>query len=236
MRKLARGIVAPGHIALVLDGNRRWAQARGFSDVRMGHSYGEKRVHTVLAWCESVPIPVVTLFVISLDNLKKRSEAEVDHLYDVVEGFLESMQLQERWALTLIGRLQALPSGWRTRCQRLCDATRQGRRPFQLNLLVAYDGLCDIVDTAADLAGRSSAALAWSERTSTITVAAIDDEMIKRCGSHPDLVIRTGAETRLSGFMPWQTHGSAVYFSPYHWPDLTVDELNESLKAFQKLR
>lgn len=227
VRKL--GAPVPKHVAFVLDGNRRWARKMGFADSSIGHVYGRKRVDDVMSWCERVRIRVATLFVASRENLHKRDSQEIQSLYQLVEDFLAVMVKQQVWEVRLIGCAGDLPPVVASKFRDMCDATLNLGRESRLYLAIGYDGQTEIVDAANALLAGSA-----REDAELITEESIGQRLYAGHEHDPELVIRTGSELRMSGFVPWQTTKSEIYFSRVNWPALTVGELNAALRMYRK--
>ncbi|MET8508910.1 polyprenyl diphosphate synthase [Streptomyces sp. NPDC004787] len=219
------------HLAVILDGNRRWAAQRGLS-AAAGHVEGGKRVMDLLSWCESIPgLEVLTLWPLSTQNLGRSSE-ELDHLLDVITSTTAAISGASRWRIRYIGDLDRLPAD-RAGCLRAyADATQHLNRPM-LNLAIAYSGRDEITRALHGL-------IRIHQRQGTI------DELPQRVGideigryldtagqPDPDLVIRTSGEHRLSGFMPWQTAYSEFHFAAVCWPDFSEKDLRAALEVFE---
>lgn len=229
-RTLGRpGLPVPRHLALVLDGNRRWARNMGFEDSSIGHAYGRRRVEDVISWCECVSIPVATLFVASQDNLRKRNPQEIQNLYRIIEEFLERMLHQKVWEVRVIGCEEDLPPVIASRFRELCNATLDPGRKHRLYLAIGYDGQTEILDAANALLASSA-----QDQPELITEESIEQRLYAGTECQPELVIRTGSELRMSGFMPWQTTGAEIFFSRVAWPDFTIAEFNAALWMYRK--
>ncbi|MBW3571233.1 MAG: di-trans,poly-cis-decaprenylcistransferase [Gemmatimonadetes bacterium] len=229
-RTLGRsGLPVPRHLALVLDGNRRWARNMGFEDSSVGHAFGRRRVEDVISWCEWVRIPVATLFVASRDNLRKRSPQEIQKLYRIVEEFLGRMLEQKVWEVRVIGCEADLPPAIASRFRELCNATLDSGRKHRLYLAIGYDGQTEILDAANALLASSA-----QGQPELITEESIEQRLYAGTEYQPELVIRTGSELRMSGFMPWQTTRSEIFFSQVNWPDFTITEFNAALRMYRK--
>jgi len=220
----------PGHVALVLDGNRRWAAQRGLS-VDEGHRRGIGKIPEVLQWCEEEGVTMVTQWILSVRNLQ-RSPQELAGLYQSFTSLCEHLAEAQRWRVRVIGALELLPAPV---AEAFADVQRRTARVegVQTNIAVAYDGRREIVSAARSLAEKyrdrgpqeRAGDLSWweGELASHLDTAGLAD---------PDLVIRTSGEQRLSGYLTWQTAQSELYFCDRLWPDFTREDLREALHSY----
>ena len=216
----------PRHVAIILDGNRRWAHEHGLP-VIAGYQAGGRNVPALLGWCEGTGIEVVTLWPLSADNLK-RSPSEVQGLIGVIQEVLATLAEAKRWRIRLIGQVERLPAG-AAAAVRAAESMTAGIAGLTVNIALAYDGRAEIVSAVQAL---------LRERTpESIAVAGItEDDIAMRLTTHgqpdPDLIIRTSGEQRLSGFLPWQAAYSEIFFCPTHWPDFRRDDFDAALRWY----
>ncbi len=241
-RRLSRqlsGRTMPRHVALIVDGNRRWARQMGYTNVSVGHRFGAEHLEDVLGWCAGLGISHVTIFVASADNLAKRSAAEVSFLMEVAERIIgERLARPEGdWQIHVAGRLDLLPDSTAHALKLAVERTSDRARGCHLMVAIGYGGRAEIVaavrgllDDAA-LAGRSLADLAGS-----VTVADIAAHLYTKGMPDPDLVIRTSGEQRLSDFLIWQTTGSELYFCDVYWPGFRHVDFLRALRAYATRR
>src|SRR5689334_6035096 len=201
----------PRHIAMVMDGNRRWARRRGFGDPSVGHRYGAEHLEHLLTWCAELGIGCVTAYVASSDNLRKRDPAEVAGLMRLVETVVADRlsRPSSPWRLHVAGRLDELPDSTREALRRAVEATSAAR--FDLTVAIGYDGRQDIVDAVRTLLrqrARAGATLPDVE----VTPEAIAAHLSTAGRPDPDVIIRTSGEVRLSGFLLWQSAHSELRF------------------------
>lgn len=214
------------HVAVILDGNRRWAQERG-QPVIAGYRAGGRNVPALLSWCEGTGIEVVTLWPLSADNLN-RSPSEVHALITVIQEVITELAAAKRWRIRLIGQVDLLPANVVT-AVRTAEQMTSDVSGMIVNIALAYDGRAEIVAAVR--------ALLRERSPESIAVFGITEEDIsKRLATHgqpdPDLIIRTSGEQRLSGFLPWQTAYSEIFFCPTHWPDFRKAEFDWALKWY----
>src|SRR5256714_3461195 len=157
--RLAGGPV-PGHVAIIMDGNRRWARQNGFSNVSVGHRYGAEHIEDVLGWCADLGIRHVTVFVASIDNLAKRSASEVEFLMQVAERLIPERLARPggRWRIHVAGHLDVLPDSTVRALKLAEEATRDRDTDPHLTLAVGYGGRAEVVDALRALLHEEAAA------------------------------------------------------------------------------
>jgi short-chain Z-isoprenyl diphosphate synthase len=225
----------PQHVAMVMDGNRRWARQMGFDNPSIGHRYGAEHVDEVVGWCAAAGITHVTIFVASTDNLRKRATAEMQTLMALIEDVVAERVTRRAgvWRLHLAGRLDVLPDATRDALKRAQDATNDTDAQFHLTIAIGYDGRQEIVDALRSLldqearAGTSIAALA--ERLTADDIAA---HLYTSGQPDPDLIIRTSGERRMSGFLLWQAAHSELYFCDVYWPGFREVDFLRALRSY----
>lgn len=205
-----------------MDGNRRWARGAGHANTSIGHQIGAEHVEHLLSWCADEGIEHVTTYVLSADNIRKRSRSEVGFLFGLLTDTLPDLVMRsEHWSLHIAGDLGLLPTSARTALERAVHETVN--RPRHLTMAIGYDGRADIVHAIR------SAIRAGADPTEPAVIT-------EHLGGGPvkeiDLVIRTSGEQRLSGFMPWQTAHSEVVVSEKPWPAFTNHDFRAALKQY----
>lgn len=238
-RRLAadlRGEAMPRHVAVILDGNRRYARARGFSTVAEGHKRGADKIHELLDWCDELGIPYVTIWLLSTDNLA-RDEQEVSSLVGIIADAVRQMELQAParrggMTITAVGDLDRLPADLSRALKEAEEATKGGKG-LHVQVAVGYGGRQEITDA---LRGFLEARVAAGDSLEDV-IEALDQESIS---AHlytsgvpdPDLIIRTSGEIRLSGFLMWQSAHSEFYFCDPYWPDFRKTDFLRALREF----
>jgi undecaprenyl diphosphate synthase len=220
----------PRHIAVIMDGNGRWAKKRRLPRLA-GHRAGTEPVRTCVRTCASIGIEHLTLYTFSLENWN-RPRAEVAGLMAVLEEVLRREELelnQNNVTLNAIGRLDMLPASTR----RTLDETIQrlsGNTGLRLTLALSYGGRAEMLDAAVKLAGR----LARGDVSeSQLDEAALHDCLYDPSLPDPDLLIRTSGELRVSNFLLWQIAYTEIWVTDVLWPDFTAAHLIEGIRAFQ---
>lgn len=221
----------PRHVAFIMDGNRRWARSKGYEDVSTGHEFGSVRGEQVLEWCRAAHIRHVTVYVASLDNIRKRSTDEVRKLMDLVERFVRARLTQRDCQLHVAGQIDQLPDETAAVLRHACEVSRGFDTDYHLTAAIAYDGHTEILDAVRGwLARKVGGGKSLEELALTLSVDDIAANLYTKGQPCPELVIRTGGDFRLSCFMPWQTAYSRLYFSKAYWPALTKAEFGRALR------
>jgi len=220
----------PQHVGVMLDGNRRWARAVG-RDTAEGHRAGAANIEPLLGWCEEAGIDVVTLWLLSTDNLQ-REPAEVEELLQIIAEAVDSLADQRRWRIHPVGALDLLPADVAARLKAAEDATRDVDGML-VNCAIPYGGRREIADAVRSLlqehAGRGTS---LEELAESIDVEHIADHLYTAGQPDPDLVIRTSGEQRIGGFLLWQSAVSEFYFCEAYWPDFRRVDFLRALRAY----
>jgi short-chain Z-isoprenyl diphosphate synthase len=220
----------PRHVGVMLDGNRRWAKAVG-ADAAAGHRAGAANVSPFLEWCDEVGVEIVTLWLLSTDNLSRSAE-ELDPLLTIIAEVVEEIAAEQRWRINPVGALDLLPADIHRRLKEAAESTRSVSG-LLVNVAVGYGGRREIADAVRDLLrqhveqGTTLAALA-----DAIDVDAIAEHLYTKGQPDPDLVIRTSGEQRLSGFLLWQSVHSEFYFCEAYWPDFRRVDFLRALRDY----
>jgi len=215
----------PRHIAIIMDGNRRWAKSRGLSEME-GHAAGVEAIREIIRHCVRRGIEVLSLYAFSRENWA-RSDEEVGYLFFLLDKVIrnETDELKAQGArVRVLGRMEELPEENRVSIQQALDATSGGRR-LLLNIAFNYSGRTELVDAARALVARGVASAAIDED-------AVAGSLYTAGQPDPDIVIRTGGDQRLSNFLIWQAAYAEIYFCPILWPDFDPAALDEALIEF----
>ena len=220
----------PKHIGVMLDGNRRWAKAVG-ADTAQGHRAGAANIEPLLGWCEETGIEVVTLWLLSTDNLN-RPAAELEALLAIIGDAVDSLADERRWRLHPVGALDLLPAETARRLKEAEEATSDVDGML-VNIAVGYGGRREIADAVRSLlVEHSSKGTSLEELAQTIDVEHIAEHLYTRGQPDPDLVIRTSGEQRLGGFLLWQSAKSEFYFCEAYWPDFRRVDFLRAIRAY----
>jgi short-chain Z-isoprenyl diphosphate synthase len=229
---------APRHVGVILDGNRRYARRRGFTDLRTVYRLGAQKLDRVLDWCAELRIPAVTLWVCSTDNLGRTSE-QVSGILAAVEAKLQALahdpQIQRQQVrVQAIGRLELLPATT-VAAIRAAEAATARHAAITLTIAVAYGGREEIADAVRGLlADEARRGLSLKDVIDRVTPEAIGRHLYVASLPDPELIIRTSGEIRLSGFLLWQSAYSEFYFSDVYWPAFRKIDFLRALRAFQQ--
>ncbi len=233
--ELVRQEPVPRHLAIIMDGNRRFAESMGLP-VKDGHERGRDTLEELLNWCLELDIRILTVYALSTENLS-RSPEELDTLMDLFERSLRQIATDERVhrnqiRVRVLGNRSLLPARLLEAVQIAENATA-GYSQYRYNVALGYGGRDEIVQAIRSLAREV--------RAGSLDPDAIDSESVAR---HlytadlpdPDLVFRTSGEERISNFLLWQSAYSELYFSEVMWPGLTRLEFLRAIRAFQLRR
>jgi undecaprenyl diphosphate synthase len=221
----------PKHIAIIMDGNGRWAKGKGKFRI-FGHKNGVISVRETTEACAELGIKYLTLYAFSTENWsrpKKEINALMDLLVDTIEKEIPTLQ-KNSIRLTAIGDLNSLPNGCQEKLQRAIDETKDNNR-MQLVLALSYSAKWDLTNCVKNIAK--------DIKEGTIDIEAINDELIDSYLStknipHPELLVRTSGEQRISNFLLWEIAYSELYFTPVLWPDFRKEDLYKALIDYQK--
>jgi short-chain Z-isoprenyl diphosphate synthase len=228
----------PNHVALIMDGNRRWARQVGLASPKAGHEYGADKAVELLDWCAAVGIGEVTLWALSLENLE-RSPEEVEAITEIAASTLEALASRDKvrrlsMSLRVIGRREFLPDRLREAVER-AEAETKGRSGLEVNLALGYSGRDELVEASRaavrELVGEGVAPDALAGALTADRLAA---HLYTRGSSDPELIIRTSGEVRLSGFLPWQSAYSEFYFCEAYWPAFREIDFLRAIRTYQQ--
>lgn len=213
------------HIAIIMDGNRRWATDKGIPKF-LGHTEGAKNIKKIAKASQNAGIPFLTLYTLSTENLKNRSEDELKHLFSLMEqlpDYLGDFQ-KENTRLNLIGDIDGLPEKTRNKLLDLQNDTASNSS-FTLTLAINYGGRDELTRAIKKM-------VVEKIDVNEITEETIDSHLDTANMPDVDLLIRTGGDQRLSGYLPWQSVYAELYFTPTYWPAFSEANLSEAVEWF----
>ena len=220
----------PQHIGVMLDGNRRWAKAAGQGSAA-GHQAGADNIEPFLGWCDDVGIKVVTLWLLSTDNLN-REPAELEPLLTIIEDVVSRLAERRRWRIHPVGALDLLPAATAEKLKEADEATRDVKG-LLVNVAVGYGGRREIADAVRSLLAEHAAkGTSLEELAQIIDPEHIAEHLYTKGQPDPDLVIRTSGEQRLGGFLLWQSAKSEFYFCEALWPDFRRVDFLRAIRAY----
>ncbi len=220
----------PSHIAIVMDGNRRWARKKGLADIK-GHEKGAETLEKIVDEAAKLGVKTITIFALSTENITERAKREVLGLFNLFrKGYHSRLKkmIQNGVRVTILGELDGLPKT----IQRIIDLIKKTyikNESIKLNIALNYGGKKELVQAIKDIVRNG------------IDVSHINEELIDKHlytkGQHnPELVIRTGGRIRLSNFLLWQTAYSELYFTKTLWPDFNGEQFKKAILWYQAQR
>ncbi|MCC8091309.1 MAG: di-trans,poly-cis-decaprenylcistransferase [Oscillospiraceae bacterium] len=220
----------PQHIAIIMDGNGRWAKRRGLPRTA-GHISGTKTFRTIAKYCQSIGIRYLTVYAFSTENWKRPQE-EVDTIMRLLGEKLEELiasMVEDKVRVKFFGDVSVLSPRLRALIDRTAELSRSIVDGCQVNICVNYGGRAEIV----------RAAQRWAEMVKSGAENELDEAgfgalLYSADIPDPDLLIRPGGEQRLSNFLPWQTAYTELYFTDVLWPDFDRSELHRAIAAYQQ--
>jgi len=222
----------PRHIGLILDGNRRWAKQRALESSSHGHRAGADKIHEFLTWCDDLGVEVVTLYLLSTDNITGRDKAELDALCDIIESLADQLSRFRNWRVQHVGHRDDLPDGLLGQLD-AATARTENNSGLHVNLAVGYGGRQEITQAVRRLVDAHHQQGGDLEGLAeTVSVESIAQHLYTGGQPDLDLVIRTSGEQRLSDFMIWQAAHSEFYFVEALGPDLREVDFLRAMRDY----
>jgi len=221
----------PKHIAIIMDGNRRWAKQRGLT-TKDGHKAGSKNLERIAKFCNNIGIKYLTVYAFSTENWKRTKE-EVSALMFILRANLDSMLRKmdlENIKIRVIGEKENIPADIQVKIDKLVEKTKNNTG-LVLNIAFNYGGRAELVHACKLIAEKVKNGELELEN---INESLISESIYTAGQPDPDLMIRTSREIRTSNFLPWQLTYSEFYFPDKHWPEFYEEDLLEAIKAYQK--
>lgn len=222
----------PRHVAVMADGNRRWARLNApGQELIVGYQAGADKLQQFVRWCDEVRIGIVTLWVLSVENLTREVD-EIGPLLGVIERLANDLAASGRWRVQIVGDLDLLPDAIAASLRRVEERTA-GATGMHINIAVAYGGRTELRDAVRSLLqcealrGRT-----LDEVAETLEMDQIAEHLYTAGQPDPDLVIRTSGEQRVSGFLMWQSAHSEFYFCEALWPDFRRVDFLRALRSY----
>jgi tritrans,polycis-undecaprenyl-diphosphate synthase [geranylgeranyl-diphosphate specific] len=225
----------PNHVAIVLDGNRRWAKMH-LLDPAIGHNHGADKAEELLNWIHDIGVKITTLYILSTENLERKDQ-ELENIYKLLEVKLEKLYNDERvhkrrMKIKAIGDTRLLPRSLQQILTKLEESTAEYDSMF-LNIAIAYGGQKELIEAIRKIAQMA--------KEGQIEIDEINEKTIESClyTSHlpqpsPDLILRTSGEKRLSGFLIWQSAYSELMFMDVFWPEFRKIDLMRAIRTYQR--
>ncbi|MFF0264476.1 isoprenyl transferase [Kribbella sp. NPDC004536] len=232
-RRLTRSLSPdriPRHIGVIIDGNRRWAR-QGGDPVSRGHEAGANKISEFLYWCDDVGVKVVTVWMLSTDNLTRPAD-ELEPLLRIIEQAVEELTAIGRWRIHPVGALDLLPSST-AETLKAAETATQDVQGMLVNVAVGYGGRRELADAVRSLLLEEAAkGISIEELADRVDVEHIARHLYTKGQPDPDLVIRTSGEQRLGGFLLWQSALSEFYFCEALWPDFRHVDFLRAIRSY----
>jgi short-chain Z-isoprenyl diphosphate synthase len=228
----------PAHVAVIMDGNRRWATAAGFDDPGVGHRRGAEKALELIDWCADLGIREVTLWALSIENLE-RGEQEVGTITDVAADAIAAIadgrqRTKLPIRLRVIGRRDLLPEGLASVVERSA-ALSHDDGAISVTVALAYSGRDELLEAFRETVRDAVDAGTPPDRLAdSLTADALAAHLYTFGSSDPDLIIRTSGEVRLSGFLPWQSVYAEYHFAEAYWPAFREIDFLRAIRTYQQ--
>lgn len=228
MVSLKNKVHIPEHIAIIMDGNRRWARARGFDDWK-GHEAGAETLEKIVEAGAQLGIKTVTVYALSTENIRERAKREMKAIFQIMRtGYRTKLKkmMKNGVRITILGELNGLPST----IQKLVEEIKKTyieSEAIKLNIALNYGGKKELIEAVKDIIREGIDINRINEET-------IDKHLYTNGQPAPELVIRTGGKIRLSNFLLWQTAYSELYFTKKLWPDFEPEDLKKAVVWYQR--
>ena len=221
----------PTHIAIIMDGNRRWARNKNM-DAKLGHREGAKTLEKIVRFCNKIGLKYLTVYAFSTENWK-RAEDEVKALMLLLQGYLDDYSKRadtENIKIKILGDITVLSKGMQNSINKAMERTKDNTG-LVFNIALNYGGRAEIVRAIKNIAN--------DVKKDNVQIENIDEELVSNYlytqgQPDPDVLIRTSGELRTSNFLPWQIVYSEFIFFDKHWPDFNEEDIIESIKIYQK--
>jgi len=223
--------ILPKHIAIIMDGNRRWAKEKGL-EAKIGHKQGADTLERIVKYANKIGIEYITVYAFSTENWK-RTEEEVGALMLLLQNYLDSFFKKadtDNIKIKVLGDITALSEGLQKSINRAIENTAKNTG-IVFNIAFNYGGRDEIVRAVKNI----SENVKWGNlKVEDINEELISNNLFTAGQPDPDLLIRTSGEIRLSNFLPWQLVYSEFYFIDKYWPDFNEKDLDEAIMEYQK--
>lgn len=228
-KELKKYKILPSHIAVIMDGNRRWAEQKGKKPIQ-GHREGYKRFIEIGEICRKLGIKTLTVYAFSTENWKRKKE-EIDGLMELLREAIkkETKRVNSKnIRIRVLGRKEDLPNDVRKAMEK-AESDTKNNKGGNLNIALSYGSRAEIVDALKKLIKLRISPVKVTEKL-------ISDNLYTKGQNDPDLIIRCGGERRLSNFLLWQSAYAELYFSDILWPNFNENELFKALEFFESVK
>ncbi|WP_114558649.1 isoprenyl transferase [Desertihabitans aurantiacus] len=223
----------PRHVAVLADGNRRWARLNAPGQPLVaGYRAGARKLREFVEWCDEAGIRVVTLWVLSTDNFGRTTDEEVEPLLEVIEQMVADLVDAGRWPVKPVGAFDLLPEATAERL-RVADQETRHIEGMHINIAVSYGGRHELRDAVRSLlADHARRGTSIEQLARTLEIDEIAEHLYTSGQPDPDLIIRTSGEQRMSGFLMWQSAHSEFWFCDALWPDFRKVDFVRALRSY----
>ncbi|MBO5349578.1 MAG: isoprenyl transferase [Clostridia bacterium] len=221
----------PQHIAIIMDGNRRWARERNLN-VSEGHKRGAEILEKIAYYCNKIQIKYLTVYAFSTENWK-RSKEEVGALMNLLRFYLDKFSKRadtENIKIKVLGDIEVLEEGLKKSIKKAIEKTK-ANTGLTLNIALNYGGRAELTTAMKKIATKVKQGLLNPD---DITESTIESNLYTAGNPDPDLLIRTSGELRTSNFLPWQIVYSEFIFKDKFWPEFNEDDINQAINIYQK--
>jgi len=221
----------PQHIAIIMDGNRRWARERNLN-VSDGHKRGAETLENIARYCNKIGIKHLTVYAFSTENWKRAKE-EVGALMNILRFYLDKFSKQadtENMVIKVLGDITALETGIQKSIQKAIERTKSNTG-LTMNIALNYGGRAEIIKAIKEIAQDVKDG---NMDIDSISEDVVNSKLYTAGQPDPDLLIRTSGELRTSNFLPWQLVYSEFYFVQKYWPDFAESDIDEAIQVYQK--
>ncbi len=227
MKKQMDNKTIPSHIAIIMDGNRRWARSKGLSDIK-GYEEGTEALERVVEAAEKMGIKTVTVYALSTENIKERAKREIIGIFNLFRKGYHSKftkMMQKGVRISIMGEMHGLPKTMRYLIDEI-KKTYIKNESIKLNVALNYGGKKELIEAIKEIIKKGI-------EIDKINETIIEKHLYTNGQPDPELVIRTGGRNRMSNFLLWQTAYSEFYFTTTLWPDFDADELKKAIIWYQ---
>lgn len=227
MNKIIAQSNIPSHIAIVMDGNRRWARRLGLSEIK-GHEAGVAALEKIVEAASKLGVKTLTVYALSTENIRERARREVAGIFNLMkEGYKTKLKkmMNNGVRVTVLGEVEGLPNTIKRILEKIKN-THIKSESIRVNIALNYGGKREIIEAIKGIIGQG------------VDVVKLDEKIVERHlytngQQDPELVIRTGGRSRLSNFLIWQTAYSELYFTKTLWPDFDEEKLKKAISWYQ---
>jgi short-chain Z-isoprenyl diphosphate synthase len=232
IRRSLENLTLPKHVAMIIDGNRRWARQLGLESAAHGHRAGADKMREFLVWCDELGIEVVTLYLLSTDNLTGRHHEELTALFEIIAELADDLSKYRDWRVKHVGSSEGLPEALIASLE-AAEARTATKTGLHINLAVGYGGRSEIANAMRSIVEAHHLQGGTIEDLAAVLTPELITEHLYTGGQpDPDLVIRTSGEQRMSDFMLWQSAHSELYFVEALGPDLREVDFLRALRDY----